>query len=151
MLLTPANDVTNLKEKIEKGDVETVGKLVSDSSKVMAYLADRAVREFPNIKKVIVMERTPRVDNLEKASTIANKILEEEIKRIGNHKVVFKKHNIATQGLTKDQVFGVKGGRNDGVRLNVPNGEESYRKIVVNILEECGISRRKLGNQRWGQ
>ena len=70
--------------------------------------------------------------------------------KLGNPKVIFKKHNIAMQGFTKDEVFGIKGGRNDGVHLNGVKGEQAYRESLVSIMEGCGLGRKSTGNGRMG-
>ena len=62
------------------------------------------------------------------------------------NEIKFFSHNIAKQGLTKEQVFGVRGGRNDGVHLNGPCGEEAYRKSLVEIMKKSLISRQKEQN-----
>ena len=61
-------------------------------------------------------------------------------------KISYQEHNIASQGFTKDQVFGLRGGRNDGIHLNGEHGEEAYRNSVLAAMKNCGISRRREGN-----
>ena len=53
-------------------------------------------------------------------------------------------HNIETQGFNKDQVFGIKSDRNDGVHFNGINGKDAYAESIKNIFKVHGISRSKL-------
>ena len=51
VLQTPSYDITNLHDEIANLNPEECRIKLQDSSKVMAYLADRAVKEYPQIKR----------------------------------------------------------------------------------------------------
>ena len=146
VMQTPAHDLTNILNEIENLEPDKCKEKIGESSKVMAYLANRATKEYPQIRKVIVVARVPRVDKLEKHNQLANTILKEEIEKLGNNKIVFCEHNIANQGFTKEQVFGPPGGRNDGTHCNGENGEVSVRNSFVNIFKEHITVRNSTGN-----
>ena len=94
-----------------------------------------------------MVARVPRVDKLEKHNQLPNTILKEEIEKLGNNKVVYCEHYIAThQGYTKEQVFCPPGGRNDGTHCNGENGEVSVRNSFVNIFKEHITVRNSTGN-----
>ena len=48
-------------------------------------------------------------------------------------------HNIEHQGFNKDQVFGQKSDRNDGVHFNGEWGKGVYADSLKNILKTCGV------------
>ena len=112
----------------------------------MTSLADRATRQDPNIKKVIIIERPARVDSLESVNKISNLCLKEEIANLGNSKVIFGVHNIEHQGFNKDQVFGQKSDRNDGVHFNGEWGKGVYADSLKNVLNTCGIGMKNKEN-----
>ena len=76
VIQAPANDITNLGD-MENLTSEEAKTKVSESSKVLAYLANRATQEYPQLKRVIVMGRTPRADALESKSKLANLVLQD--------------------------------------------------------------------------
>ena len=145
VIQAPANDKTNLGD-MENLTSEEAKTKVSEYSKVLAYLANRATQEYPQLKRVIVMGRAPRADVLENKSKLANLVLQDEIKKLDNDKVRYFEHTIANQGYNKDQVFGVKGGRNDGVHLNGEYGVRSYMDSIAKAFSSNGESRKRQGN-----
>ena len=91
----------------------------------MVHLANRATREYPKIKKVVILTRGPRLDALSDLSEKSNIALKEEAIKYGNGKINVVEHNIALQGLTKENVFGVKSERNDGIHMNGKHGKQA--------------------------
>ena len=55
IIQAPANDVTNMGEVLRVMRTEEIVPKVSESAKTIAYLADRVTREYPKVKKVIVV------------------------------------------------------------------------------------------------
>ena len=109
----------------------------------MVHLANRATREYPQIKKVVVLTRPPRLDAYSELSEISNSALKEEVKKYKNYKISVMERNISTQGLTKEDVFGVTSERNDGVHMNGKHGKQAYTNSLINVIKTCGISKQK--------
>ena len=112
-----------------------------ESSRLMIHLANRATREYPQIKKVIVLTRPPRLDTLSELSEKSNSALKLEVKNYKNDKIGDMEHNIAIQGLTKEDVYGVKSERNDGIHMNGKRGKQAYTNSLIHVLQSCGISK----------
>ena len=113
-----------------------------ESSRLMVHLANRATREYPQIKKVVILTRPPRLDTLSELSEKSNIALKEEAIKTGNDKIKVMDHNIALQGLTKENVFGVKSERNDGIHMNGKHGKQAYTNSMIHVLKSCGISKK---------
>ena len=111
-----------------------------ESSRLMVHLANRATREYPQIKKVVILTRGPRLDALSDLSEKSNIALKEEAIKYGNGKINVVEHNIALQGLTKENVFGVKSERNDGIHMN----KQAYTHSIINVLKSVGIAKKKI-------
>ena len=137
-----ANDITNLKMNINIDTPEETQAKANETSRLMVHLADRATREYPTIKKVVILTRPPRVDSLSNLSEIANDAMKEEVKRFNNDKITIVDHNVALQGLSKENVFGAKSERNDGVHMNGKHGKEAYTNSIINAIKSCGISKK---------
>ena len=45
-------------------------------------------------------------------------------------------------------MYGIKGGKNDGIHMNAHHGEEFYRSSVLEALQVNWINRKRMGN-RW--
>ena len=69
--------------------------------------------------------------------------MKEEAKKKKNEKISVIDHNIAVQGLTKEDVFGVKSERNDGVHMNGKHGKKAFTNSMINVIKSCGISKQK--------
>ena len=151
ILQTPSNDLSNLNDQLIDQTPNDCKEKLRESSRMLAYLANRAISEYPQIRKVLVMARVPRLDSLEKHNEVANELLKEEIEALGNSKIIYCEHNIHLQGLTKEQVFGQPGGRNDGIHCNGSLGERSVRDSFVNVIRSNLITKRSEGNMWRGQ
>ena len=140
ILQASANDITNLKEETNMEEAQAKAK---ESSRLMIHLANRATSEYPQIKKVIILTRPPRLDTLSELSEVSNSALKEEVKKYNNDKISVIEHNIALQGLTKEDVYGVKSERNDGIHMNGKHGKQAYTNSLIHVLQSCGISKKK--------
>ena len=69
ILQASANDITNLKDE---ANMEEATAKAEESSMLMVHLANRATREYPQIKKVVILTRPPRLDTLSELSEKSN-------------------------------------------------------------------------------
>ena len=143
ILQSSANDITNLKPDITTENIVEIQSKADETSRLMVHLADRATREYPNINKVVILALPPRLDSLSEISEKANNALKEEVKKYNNDKICVVEPNIALQGLTKENVFGSKSERNDGVHMNGKHGKEAYTNSIINALKSSGIANKK--------
>ena len=103
----------------------------------MANLASIAINKYPNIKKVILIDRPARLDKMAKISEISNNHLKEIIEKMNNEKIVIAHHDLHKQGLTKDEVFGDKDNRrNDGIHPNGIYGKKAIQTSFSNIMKK---------------
>ena len=100
----------------------------------------------------MILSRPPRLDSLSEISEKANNVLKEEAKRYNNDKISVIDHNIALQGLTKEEVFGARSERNDGIHMNGKHRKDAFTKSIIEAIKSCGISKKKNKlNLHWGQ
>ena len=91
ILQASANDITNLKDE---ENMEEARAKAEESSRLMVHLANRATREYPQIKKVVILTRPPRLDALSDLSEKSNIAIKEEAIKYRNDKMNIVEHNI---------------------------------------------------------
>ena len=91
----------------------------------------------------MILSRPPRLDYLSEISKKANNVLKEEAKRYNNDKISVIDHNIALKGLTKEDVFGEKSERNNGIHMNGKHQKDAFTKSIIEAIKSCGISKKK--------
>ena len=89
------------------------------------------------------MSWPPRLDHLKDINKAANDYLFNNINKINNNKIVVVDHNLPLQGLSQEDVFGLKtDNRYDGIHLNGQFGKQAITKSLINIFIQSGISRK---------
>ena len=133
-------DITNLNTE---DNFEYLKQEVSIASKNMITAARNALKTYPGIEKVLILDRIPRFDKSEAdplhlkstLSDFGNTVYREEIKRLQLENKVF----IANHSLPKHFQLNLYGHPNqsdfDGVHLRGPDGSNHYTRSICNILQ----------------
>ena len=149
ILQTPTNDISNLSHLVEENGTPKMSKelelhqALHNSSHYMVKFAQLTFDNYPSTKKVILVNRPPRIDKMMEHSNTSNNILEELVAKSGNPNIIIAKHNIHDQGLTHDQVFGKQNPRYDGIHLNGEKGKQSLLQSFTNIFAQAKIKSTK--------
>ena len=103
----PANDITNMGDKLKTMEENEVVRSVSEISKTVVNLADRVSKQNPTIKKIILVERPARVDSLEKVNKISSLSLKEEIAKLGNERVILDCTTLNIKAIIRTRFLGL--------------------------------------------
>ena len=131
-------DLTNLPEDSSEEYARQTA-LVSSSNMITA--AKTALRNNPKIKKVLVMQTTPRYDSKHNINKFAQEKLVEAKVKAQDDRIVIGKHTLDcdSDGLRASR-FGVMGKPMvDGVHLRGSSGMMAYTRSVGNILSAAGL------------
>ena len=125
----------DLKQNIEK------------SCQDMFSIAYQALSEHNNLKKVVIMEHTPRFDDEAKANLAkyANKTLHEILKASPmKHNIVVGGHNLKDFGIGKtheNRYWDKKTRKYDGVHYYGLSGPDHYTRSVKNIFLSASLGK----------
>ena len=113
--------------------------LISSSNMVTA--ARTALRNNPKIKKVIVMQTTPRYDSKHNLNIYAQEKLEEAVAKVQGDKIVVGKHTLACEdgGLRASRFGDVRKSQVDGIHLKGSSGRMAYTRSVGKIFAAAGL------------
>ena len=145
ILQVPTNDISNISHLVNEegfaiqGKETEVEQKLFDSSNDMVNLAKIALNKYPNINKVVLVNRPERIDKTEKMSDKANNTLANLVENLSNSKIQIASHNLKCQGLTKYQVFGDIQNRYDGIHMNGNNGKHAITNSFKNIFRQMKI------------
>merc|ERR1712020_42144 len=143
ILQSSSVDITVLKEKKFSWDqmVQAAKKSSSD-----IYILAQKLSTDPLIKRIILSERTPRIDSAR--NTRLTELANEELHRLHSWpsqtctKIHIGTHNLqCSTPAQKAAIFGIRGmgGRYDGWHLYGPEGPRQYTASVLNILNKAGV------------
>ena len=143
ILQSSSVDITVLKEKRLTWDqmVQAAKKSSSD-----IYILAQKLSTDPLIKRIILSERTPRIDSAR--NTHLTELANEELHRLHTQpsqtctKIHIGTHNLqCSTPAAKAALFGSRGmgGRYDGWHLYGLEGPRQYTASVLNILNKAGI------------
>ena len=144
ILQSSSVDITVLKEKRLTWDrmVQAAKKSSSD-----IYTLALKLSTDPLIKRIILSERTPRIDSAR--NTHLTELANEELHRLHSRpsqictKIHIGKHNLqCSTRAQKAAIFGIYGigERYDGWHLYGPEGPRQYTASVLNILHKAGVA-----------
>jgi hypothetical protein len=150
LLQSGSVDITNLDTKSKPHQhTEYLKQEVIISAKNIFSAAESALDNQPKLKKVIIMNQTPRYD--EKAvdpmslkpvlaqlfnNTLVDSWLDSKYKA----KLVIGNHNLDCSGGVKEARFRyLKNRKCDGLHMYGPSGKKAYTISVLDILRNAGI------------
>ena len=138
-----STDITNLDTSAGDSNIEFLKQEVAIASKNMISAAKTILHRNKNIKKVLVLTRTPRFDphsvdphNLKgKLSEYGNLVLKEELDKSDMKNQIFLGIHTLPQHF-QDNLYGQPHDhRFDGIHLNGPDGRNHYTRSLCNILQ----------------
>ena len=140
ILQSSSTDITNLNTNLP---LEYLKQEVAISSKNMITAAQNILEKYPTIKKVLILERTPRFDTKNddplhlkpELSVFANDVLGEEINISGiKDRVFLDTHSLPN--ILQDNLYGHRDRFGyDGIHLRGPDGRNHYTRSLCNILQ----------------
>ena len=120
---------------------------VSQASANVFQVAVDAIKENPNYKKVVIVNRAPRIDKIKddryhlksQLSDYGNQVYKQLLEKCNlKNKIVIGQHNF--EGVTDRDIFGDPDQpRYDGVHLAGKHGRYYYTRSVCKILQQAGI------------
>ena len=119
-------------------------RLAIKSSKNCISIAEKALREFPKLEKVIITERLPRADHLSDLSEYSNFALRQlaEKSDLSKRIVVAPMESMyftTEEELTK--IFGSPYSSNfDGIHPKGKHGRKLYNNSLISALRTAGVS-----------
>ena len=144
ILQSSSVDITVLKEKQLSWRQMVLAAKKSSSD---IYFLAQTLSTDPRIKRIILSERTPRIDSAR--NTHLTELANEELHRLHTRpSQTCTKIHIGTHTLecstpaAKAALFGTRGmgGRYDGWHLYGPEGPRRYTASVLNILTKAGVA-----------
>ena len=131
-------------ENMEKFQAE-----VKQSRRNIFSIAENAIEENPNIKKIVICDQTPRFD-LEKddpyqikaqLATFGNAFCKELLETSKfKDKIVVGEHKLEMTDSKIAGVYGAMGSANfDGIHMRGVNGKKAFTSSIENILKEASI------------
>ena len=82
------------------------------------------------------MKRPPRMDKPEKVNVFSYDYLEQVASETKNAKIIIAKHNLETQGLTREEIYGLKSDKCDGIHLSGKKGKLAMNNSIENIIQK---------------
>ena len=144
ILQSSSVDITVLKEKQLSWRQMVLAAKKSSSD---IYFLAQTLSTDPRIKRIILSERTPRIDSAR--NTHLTELANEELHRLHTRpsqtctKIHIGTHNLhCSTPAAKAAIFGIRGmgGRYDGWHLYGPEGPRLYTASVLNILNKAGVA-----------
>ena len=146
ILQSSSVDITVLKEKQLSWRQMVLAAKKSSSD---IYFLAQTLSTDPRIKRIILSERTPRIDSAR--NTRLTQLANEELHRLRTRvyqvstctKIHIGTHNLhCSTPAEKAAIFGIcgMGGRYDGWHLYGPEGPRLYTASVLNILNKAGVA-----------
>ena len=143
LMQSPSVDLTNLNtadNSIEA--VESYKKVIEKATSTMFQTANTMIEENQSIEKVIILDRTPRIDTKTtdpfglkaKLAEYGNKLNQVELENTTNKaKIMIGKHNFSCN----EETFGNENDRKfDGIHMHGPRGSEGYTRSLISILSD---------------
>jgi len=137
-----STDLTNLQELPEDTCDEYYRQQASLSSYQMVSSLDTALTAHPYLKGVVLMERTPRYDDLHNLNRYANGVLHEAVSKSRNAgKVFVGQHILECEGGVQASRLGSPSTHHnfDGIHLRGSSGRIATTRSVASILQQAGI------------
>ena len=140
VLQSPANDLTNLNQVPEHQHLGWA----EQSSRNMVNIAEQAIIQKPDLKKVILLEHLPRADSdhLAALAIHSNSALHQFASTsIFSNQIVVASHT-SLNPLTEEKTVAIFGPRNrgDGIHLRGAEGPRRHTSSVISALKSVGIA-----------
>ena len=145
----PGNDISNIGEIQSQ---EEQYKLAIRSSENCIMIAERALKEFPNLEKVVIPERLPRADNLSDLSEFSNFALRSLARKSNLKSRIVVVQMESLHYTTEDEMEDIFGSSNttafDGVNPKGRFGAQLYNEGLIAAVRTAGIYNRRERVQR---
>ena len=135
------NDISSI------GDIQDISekhRLAIKSSENCIKIAEKALREFPKLEKVVIPERLPRADHLLDLSEYSNfalRLLAEKSKQ--SRRIVVTPME-SLYFTTKEEMYKIFGssctGTFDGIHPKGKSGPQLYNKCHISAVRRAGIA-----------
>ena len=135
----PVNDITNI------GDIESKEEqlnLAIKSSENCIAIAERALKEFPLLEKVVIPERLPRADYLSDLSEFSNFVLRslaEKSKMKARIVVAPMKAMYYTNDKELEDIFTSPTSRFDGIHPKGRLSSKLYNECLISAIRKADI------------
>ena len=151
VMSAPTVDITNIDTaKLRQSDsTDVYQQMVHVSCVNMFTCAEYALKDYPNLKKVILLEHAPRydtedVDPLGLKSALAkyanNTFSQLWLNSKEKNRIMIGQHNLSTggSGANHDDWFrNINSSKYDGVHFYGYSGRKNYRRSLLNIFQKA--------------
>ena len=135
----PANDLTNIKDLSRK---DQFLKAEKSSLNVLA-VAEKALRDFPTLKTVLLLEHPPRDDSLAEVNEYSNSVLRAAAENSTlNDRIKVRALDSLNMASRRD-VFGPANGSSwfDGIHLRGKQGSTLFTKDIIADLKDANMTK----------
>ena len=143
IIQAPCNNIFNLSVMPQAGNKEEMYWLVEQSSRNTIKVVVDALKEFPSLHKLILMERLARVDSLSAVSDYSNFVIRLlAAKSEFKDNIVFGSHSLLecdTDAKTVNMFGPSSSPRSDGIHLRGHHGMQLHTDSVILIVKTAGI------------
>ena len=146
IMQAPCNDISNLSDI---GDQETQYAMAEQSSKNTILVMEKALKDFPSLKKGVILLRPPRADGLFDLSEHANFVLRGMAERSTLASMITiasmeELHFTDEEKMVK--VFGPNiSSKSYGIHMDGEKGKELFTQAIVTGIRSAGLNRRTQG------
>ena len=142
-------DITNLKQQYEaamarpndsiytNGERAEVYQVAAQSSINPIHVAEKALEGNPSLRKIIVLERRLRYDELHEVNKLSNFVLRDRARQSKYQgRLVVGEHTLDCHGARKVSRYGKPGTTKgyDKVHFCTPEGKKTFTESVIRIL-----------------
>lgn len=147
-------DITNLDTQTDPfGRLELMKQTIRTSSQNIFKIAENALTEYPQLQKVIIMERIERFD-LENSDPFR---IKSQLSKLGNQeyqsllneskfkdKIIVQKNDLNFPGSTREKRFGSPQNiKFDGIHTTTSQGKSDLTQNLLNTLSQASILKYK--------
>ena len=134
-------DITNVKGKSRNEKF----KVATESSINMVKIAEETIDNYKDIEKLLIIQRPPRVDEMEEFSQLSNEILKDQInKSKHSDKILYGQHDYLVKMDERDS-FRLYGSPRspgyDGIHMRGTEGSQLFMTSILNIFKEAKLGR----------
>ena len=138
IVLTPSNNITNVKEMPK----EEQNQLAVHTALETLNIVEKALEEFPNLEKAVIVELPPRADNqrLSELVEFANFVLKSSVANSKYRNQI----SIASLEPLYDQseyaIFGSSSSpKSDGIHMRGNRGRRLYTDCILNAIKSADL------------
>ena len=138
IVLTPSNNITNIEDQPK----EEQNKLAVATSTETLAMVEKALDDFPTLKKVLIVELPPRADNerLSELVEFANFVLKSAVEKSRHRDQISVVSLNPLYDQSQYDIFGsFSSPKSDGIHMRGRRGSRLYTDCILNGVKSAGL------------